>query len=186
MIASSAGQLGRTDGDGNDGNRNPDDEDDGERAEGCGLAAGAHHEGACREDGRVGGLPFADCERGQAGAALGEVPGQGTVYRQGGVVSGESSFIRERVRTLGMTMQDLADRVGLLQRLLADECELCGATVDVEVHHIRALRDLNVKGEREKPKWIQIMAARKCKTLVVCRTCHMDIHAGRSNPGKQI
>ena len=41
---------------------------------------------------------------------LGEVPGQGTVYRQGGVVTGESSFIRERARTLGMTMHDLADR----------------------------------------------------------------------------
>ena len=46
-------------------------------------------------------------------AVLGEVPGQGTVYRQGGVVTGESSFIRERARTLGMTMQDLADRVGV-------------------------------------------------------------------------
>ena len=46
-------------------------------------------------------------------AVLGEVPGQGTVYRQGGVVTGESSFIRERARTLGMTMHDLADRVGV-------------------------------------------------------------------------
>ena len=44
---------------------------------------------------------------------LGEVPGQGTVYRQGGVVTGESSFIRERARTLGMTMQDLAHRAGV-------------------------------------------------------------------------
>ena len=46
-------------------------------------------------------------------AVLGEVPGQGTVYRQGGVVTGESSFIRERARTLGMTMKDLADRAGV-------------------------------------------------------------------------
>ena len=51
--------------------------------------------------------------REKVAAALGEVPGQGTVYRQGGVVTGESSFIRERARTLGMTMQDLADRVGV-------------------------------------------------------------------------
>ena len=62
---------------------------------------------------------------------------------------------------------------------------MCGSAVDVEVHHIRALRDLNVKGQREKPKWVQIMAARKRKTLVVCRTCHMDIHHGRSNPQSQ-
>ena len=74
------------------------------------------------------------------------------------------------------------DRNELLQRLLADECELCGSTVDVEVHHVRALHDLNVKGQGPKPKWIQVMAARQRKTLVVCRTCHVDIHAGRSNP----
>ena len=73
----------------------------------------------------------------------------------------------------------------LTKRLLADECEMCGSTVKVEIHHIRALRDLNVKGQREKPKWVQIMAARKRKTLAVCRTCHMDIHHGRGNPPKQ-
>ena len=73
----------------------------------------------------------------------------------------------------------------LVKRLLADECEMCGSTVDVEVHHIRALRDLNVKGQREKPNWVQIMAARKRKTLVVCRTCHMDIHHGRIKPQSQ-
>ena len=71
------------------------------------------------------------------------------------------------------------ERNELITRLLADECEMCGSTVDVQVHHIRALRDLNVTGQREKPLWIQLMAARKRKTLVVCRTCHMDIHHGR-------
>ena len=77
------------------------------------------------------------------------------------------------------------NRNELIQRLLADKCELCGSTVNVEVHHVRALRDLNVKGRREKPKWVQVMAARRRKTLVVCRTCHMDIHAGRWNPQQQ-
>ena len=76
----------------------------------------------------------------------------------------------------------MANRTELIKRLLADECEMCGSTVDVEVHHIRALRDLNVKGQGEKPGWVQIMAARQRKTLVVCRTCHMDIHHGRSTP----
>ena len=51
--------------------------------------------------------------REKVAAVLGEVPGQGTVYRQGGVVTGESSFIRERAREMGMTMRDLADRVGV-------------------------------------------------------------------------
>ena len=76
------------------------------------------------------------------------------------------------------------DRNELIKRLLADECE-CGSTVDVEVHHIRALRDLNVKGRREKPRWVQLMAARKRKTLVVCRMCHMNIHHGQSSPQTQ-
>ena len=58
--------------------------------------------------------------RERAMAVLGEVPGQGVVYRQGGVVSGESSFIRERARTLGMTMQDLADRVGVSYGYMTD------------------------------------------------------------------
>ncbi len=71
------------------------------------------------------------------------------------------------------------DRNELIKRLEADVCEMCDSTVDVEVHHIRALRDLTEKGQREKPKWVQIMAARKRKTLVVCRTCHMNIHHGR-------
>ena len=77
------------------------------------------------------------------------------------------------------------DRTELIKRLLADECEMCGSTVDVEVHHVRALRDLNVKGQREKPQWVQLMAARQRKTLVVCRTCHMNIHHGRGNPQSQ-
>ena len=60
-----------------------------------------------------GGRPWTLKMREKVAAALGEVPGQGTVYRQGGVVTGESSFIRERARTLGMSMQDLAGRVGV-------------------------------------------------------------------------
>ena len=77
------------------------------------------------------------------------------------------------------------ERNELVKRLLADECEMCGSTEDINVHHIRALRDLNVKGQQEKPKWVQLMAARRRKTLVVCRTCHMDIHHGRTNPQQQ-
>jgi len=67
----------------------------------------------------------------------------------------------------------------LLQRLLADTCELCGSHRDCEVHHLRKFADLKRKGRREKPVWVQIMAARQRKTLVVCRPCHEAIHAGR-------
>ena len=61
----------------------------------------------------TGGRPWTPKMREKAVAVLGEVPGQGVVYRQGGVVTGESSYIRERARALGMTMRDLADRVGV-------------------------------------------------------------------------
>ena len=77
------------------------------------------------------------------------------------------------------------ERNELIKRLLADECELCGSKVDVQVHHVRALRDLNVKGRREKPLWAQVMAARRRKTLVVCRPCHLTIHGGDWQPRQQ-
>jgi len=70
----------------------------------------------------------------------------------------------------------------LVQRLLADECEWCGVTSDtdlIEVHHIRALKDLKKPGRREKPEWMKLMAARRRKTMVLCRTCHQDITYGR-------
>jgi group II intron reverse transcriptase/maturase len=78
--------------------------------------------------------------------------------------------------------QQWNDRSELERRLLAQICEHCGATrltETLEVHHIRALKDLNRYEGREKPSWVKIMAARRRKTLVLCRTCHLDLHAGR-------
>jgi hypothetical protein len=43
------------------------------------------------------------------------------------------------------------DRTDLEQRLLADECELCGSHKHVEVHHVRSLKDLKRRGRAEKP-----------------------------------
>ena len=67
----------------------------------------------------------------------------------------------------------------LLKRLLANTCELCKSTHQVEVHHIRKLADLQRPGRAEKPLWARVMAARRRKTLIVCRECHQAIHAGR-------
>ncbi len=61
----------------------------------------------------TGRRPWTPRLREKAAALLGEVPGQGIVYRQRDVVSGESSYIRERARELGMSMQELAERVGV-------------------------------------------------------------------------
>ena len=69
-------------------------------------------------------------------------------------------------------------RTELERRLLADTCELCGSHEDIQVHHVRALKDLQQKGRTPPPYWVEIMATRQRKTLVVCRQCHMSIHAG--------
>ena len=62
----------------------------------------------------TGRRPWTPKMREKVAAVLGEVPGQGIVYRQGGTaVSSESSFIRERAREMGLTMRDLADRAGV-------------------------------------------------------------------------
>jgi group II intron reverse transcriptase/maturase len=71
-------------------------------------------------------------------------------------------------------------RSELEKRLLAQTCELCGSQENIQVHHIRALKDLHRPGRAAKPAWVQVMAARQRKTLVVCRSCHADIHAGRT------
>jgi group II intron reverse transcriptase/maturase len=74
------------------------------------------------------------------------------------------------------------NRTELEKRLLAQVCEICGAnrmTENIEVHHIRALKDLNRYEGRDKPRWVKILAARRRKTLVLCQTCHRDLHAGR-------
>jgi hypothetical protein len=78
-------------------------------------------------------------------------------------------------------------RSELEQRLLAQVCEQCGATRmtdKIEVHHIRALKDLENYTGREKPLWVQIMAARRRKTLVLCHTCHVDRQHGRPHRRK--
>ena len=67
-----------------------------------------------------GRRPWTPMLRERAMAVLGEVPGQGVVYRQGGLVQGESTYIRERARALGMSQRDLAQRVGVSAGYISD------------------------------------------------------------------
>ena len=62
----------------------------------------------------------------------------------------------------------------LIQRLQAGKCELCGAEGNIEIHHVKRLKDLQGK----KPWEIQ-MIGRQRKTMVVCIPCHNKIHAGK-------
>ena len=70
-------------------------------------------------------------------------------------------------------------RSEVVERLLAQQCELCGSREDIEVHHIRKLADLKPKGGAEQPAWKRRMATRRRKTLVVCRACHEQIQYGQ-------
>jgi group II intron reverse transcriptase/maturase len=85
------------------------------------------------------------------------------------------------VRNMKATLTDTPPRVWsgrteLIERLLVEECELCGSHDRVQVHHIRALRDLKTWGQTDRPAWVERMAARQRKTLAVCHNCHRQIH----------
>lgn len=68
-------------------------------------------------------------------------------------------------------------RTQLEERLRADVCEYCGSRENVEVHHIRKMKDV----EGKKQLWQKMMAAMNRKTLVVCKECHRTlIHQGKS------
>src|SRR6266568_4910279 len=61
------------------------------------------------------------------------------------------------------------------KRLNRKRCEYCETTEGpFEVHHVRKLKDV-AKG---KALWQRMMAARHRKTLVLCRNCHHQLHAG--------
>ena len=67
-----------------------------------------------------------------------------------------------------------AGRTSLVERLKACVCELCGATDDLVMHHVRKLKNL-----QGKESWVRHMIARKRKTIAVCRSCHKKIHDGK-------
>ena len=73
----------------------------------------------------------------------------------------------------------------IVERLLTDTCEVCGSKENVEMHHVRHLKDLNKKGKREMPLWMKIMISRKRKSIPLCRRCHDDIHHNRPESKRQ-
>ena len=69
----------------------------------------------------------------------------------------------------------------LVNRLLANKCELCGSTEKIRVHHVHKLKDIRNKyrGRSEPPQWAKFMMERHRKTVVVCHDCHISIHSGK-------
>jgi hypothetical protein len=87
----------------------------------------------------------------------------------------------------GIIEVTLADRHQIIDRLNANECELCGYQSSdgnkFEVHHIRKLKDIKQKYSKRGdhvPNWVLRMCAMRRKTLVVCKPCHDAIHSGQN------
>jgi hypothetical protein len=75
----------------------------------------------------------------------------------------------------------------LVQRLLANECELCGSSEKIRGHHVHKLANVKkkYKGHKYPPKWAVFMMERNRKVVFVCHQCHTEIHAGRYD-GKKV
>lgn len=70
-----------------------------------------------------------------------------------------------------------ASKTSLIDRLKAEKCELCGKNnCDIEIHHVRKLKDLS-----SKSYWEKFMIARNRKTLALCKDCHEKLHSGKLN-----
>jgi group II intron reverse transcriptase/maturase len=63
------------------------------------------------------------------------------------------------------------DRVGMVQRLGAEHCEQCGATENLTIHHIHAMRDTKDLTAIQRRR-----SARIRNTVVLCDTCHRARH----------
>jgi group II intron reverse transcriptase/maturase len=91
-----------------------------------------------------------------------------------------------RYRKMVGTMEDVLCKpkyvsgTQLISRLQAEQCELCGKTERVQVHHIRKLADIRRKYRQgEIPPWVAKMSNIHRKTLMVCQQCHRAIHNGQ-------
>jgi len=82
------------------------------------------------------------------------------------IIAYSVDYFPNLVFTLGST--------SLIDRLKAGKCELCGATEDLQMHHIRKMSDI----KQGKEPWQVQMIARQRKTMAVCQPCHRKIHNG--------
>lgn len=82
--------------------------------------------------------------------------------------------IMEYADELPRTVAITGGRNGLITRLLARKCEVCGSNENIEVHHVHKLKDL--KGKQD---WEQRMLSRNRKTMVLCSMCHHKLHSGK-------
>jgi group II intron reverse transcriptase/maturase len=68
------------------------------------------------------------------------------------------------------------DRVGMIQRFGAEHCEQCGATENLTIHHIHAMRDTKDLTSIQRRR-----SARIRNTIVLCHACHRARHGTTIN-----
>jgi hypothetical protein len=86
-------------------------------------------------------------------------------------------WYRSAIDSLTVGARLAQSRNDLVARLNACECERCGSHDEpFEVHHVRKLKDMQAV-----PFTAWKESARKRKTMVLCRSCHVALHAGRKS-----
>jgi hypothetical protein len=101
-------------------------------------------------------------------------------------------YFNDSIKKVNKPLANLSDTYGnnfqtrsqLIVRLNANKCELCGSEENIEVHHIRRLKDIKDKYKKRgknAPNWVLEMCRINRKTLIVCKKCHDNIHAGKKN-----
>ena len=119
----------------------------------------------------TGNRPWNPAMKEKVMAVLGEVPGQGVVYRQGGRVSGETTCIRERAREMGMSMGELAEKAGVSRSFMSEVA--------------RGRRNMGVKVQQRVEALLQApaQAAPARKPGIDCRALwdRMDAHGISQN-----
>ncbi|WP_416212310.1 hypothetical protein [Nostoc sp. DedQUE09] len=72
-------------------------------------------------------------------------------------------------------------RSEVVQRLLAQKCEICGATDNIEVHHIRKLVDIKPHECQERPEWsIFFVLSQNCSKFASSKDCSPNWGKGDS------
>ena len=97
-----------------------------------------------------------------------------TVFYNQGMRYDDKIVVTENPDIIGRTNENRR-YTSLIDRLKGNTCEWCKAeTRDIEIHHVRKLKDLSGKAE-----WERHMIARKRKTMALCHSCHVKLHNGK-------
>lgn len=112
---------------------------------------------------------------------LGVKTEKGTQITFGNFTMQRSNF-RDSTPIYDLIFKEYYGRRQVITRLEKGICEIDGCeSLGEEVHHIRAMKDLNKWKKRgvTPPAWVKAMMAMYRKTLIVCKRHHREIHCGQ-------